>query len=121
MFWTISNSFVSLAVLSMGSLYMVRLWNPWWWVGGGTRAGRAGCCGMLSSCHSGLPHPLPDPAPCTLSAFPPQNFHCITTTPPPTTISQLHAWFADSGFLLPPPPAPCGGNQSPGPWMPAFH
>ena len=28
MFWTISNSFESLAVLSVGSLYMVRLRNP---------------------------------------------------------------------------------------------
>ena len=37
MFWTISNSFESLAVLNVGSLYMVRLQNPFRGVGRGER------------------------------------------------------------------------------------
>lgn len=110
MFWTISNSFASLAILSVSSLYVVRLWNPF--QGGGVWGENQRWSGWVLwvpgagkwPCHSGLLHPLPDPATCTFCEFPSQNFHCISAPhPQPPTISQLHVWFTDSDNGLPPP------------------
>lgn len=110
MFWIISNSFASLAILSVSSLYMVRLWNPFRGVecGGRTRAGRAGCSGSQV-----LVNGPAIPGSCTLCLTlrpaPFVNFHLRTFTayppppPQPPTISQLHVWFTDSDNGLPPP------------------
>lgn len=121
MFWTISNSFASLAILSVSSLYMVRLWNPF---GGGVWGENQSWSGWVLwvpgagkwPCHSGFLHPLPGPCDLRLCDSPISELSLHIRPTPTPNYFQLHVWFTDSDNGLPPPPPSCSMWRQSEPW-----